>query len=133
MSASQRLKGQRGEREAFRLMSDRLGTVVRRNIDQARHGGADGMDLPGWAVEVKRQQRAFVELWWRQAVEQAAACEPPRRPLLLYRANHKPWRAVLRLADVADQYAGQPPHERVEMTLDAACTVIRESLTQEGP
>ena len=129
MSASQRLKGQRGEREAFRLMSDRLGTIVRRNIDQARKGGADGLDIPGWAVEVKRQQRAYVEQWWRQAVDQAAACEPPRRPLLLYRANHKPWRAVLRLRDLADQYAGQPDHERVELTLDAACTVIREQWT----
>ena len=131
MSASQRLKGQRGEREAFRLMSDRLGTIVRRNIDQTRKGGADGLDIPGWAVEVKRQQRSYVEAWWRQAVDQAAACEPQRRPLLLYRANHKPWRAVMRLRDAADQYAGQPDTERVELTLEAACTVIRETLAQE--
>ena len=128
MSASQRLKGQRGEREAFKLMSDRLGTIVRRNIDQTRKGGADGMEIPGWAVEVKRQQRSYVEAWWRQAVDQASACEPQRRPLLLYRANHRPWRAVMRLKDVADPYAGQPDHERVEMTIDAACTVIRETL-----
>ena len=126
MSASQRLKGQRGEREAFKLMSDRLGTIVRRNIDQARKGGADGMEIPGWAVEVKRQQRAFLEAWWRQTLDQAV--EAGRRPVLFYRANNRPWRAVMRLSDLADQYAGQPDHERVEMGLDAACTVIRETI-----
>jgi hypothetical protein len=126
VSASQRLKGQRGERELFALLSDRLGVVVRRNIGQTRSGGADGLEIPGWAVECKRQQRAFLEAWWRQTLDQAV--EVGRRPVLFYRANNRPWRAVMRLRDLADQYAGQPDHERVEMALDAACTVIRETL-----
>ena len=41
MTAMQRRKGQRGERELFALLSDRLGTVVRRNVDQARKGAQD--------------------------------------------------------------------------------------------
>jgi hypothetical protein len=129
MTAMQRRKGQRGERELFGLLSDRLGTVVRRNVDQARQGGADGLDVQGWAVEVKRQQRAFIEPWWRQTLDQAAAVG--RKPILFYRANHKPWRALVRLADVCPCpgcYGEAADHERVELTLDAAVLVIRESL-----
>ena len=126
MTINQRSKGQRGERELFKLLSDRLGTIVRRNIDQTRAGGADGLDIPGWAVEVKRQQRAFLEAWWRQTVDQADRVG--RRPILFYRANHKPWRCIVLLCDVCPGYGASANHERVEMGLDAACLVIRESL-----
>ena len=129
MTAMQRRKGQRGERELFALLSDRLGTVVRRNVDQARKGGADGLDIPGWAVECKRQQRAFLEAWWRQTLDQAA--EAGRKPVLFYRANHKPWRGLMRLSDICPCpgcYGEAADHERVELTLDAAVLVIRESL-----
>lgn len=40
MTAMQRRKGASGERELFALLSDLLGYVVRRNIGQARAGGA---------------------------------------------------------------------------------------------
>jgi Holliday junction resolvase len=125
----QRSKGQRGERELFALLSDRLGVVVRRNVDQARAGGAaDGLDVPGWAVEVKRQQTARVTQWWKQAVEQANMLE--RRPVLFYRANYKPWRATMLLCDVAPEnfYGEAAQSEPVELSLEAACLVIRESL-----
>ena len=52
----QRRKGQTGERELFALLSSGLGFVVQRTLNQSRQGGADGMDIPGWAVEVKRQE-----------------------------------------------------------------------------
>ena len=127
MSASQRNKGARGERELFALLSDRLGTVVRRNITQARGGGADGLEIPGWAVECKRQQRAWVQSWWQQTLDQAA--EAGCRPVLFYRANHKPWRGIMLLSDICPGYGAAADHERVELTLDAACLVIRETLT----
>lgn len=126
MTINQRSKGQRGERELFALLSDRLGTIVRRNIDQTRQGGPDGLDLPGWAVEVKRQQKAYLEAWWRQTLDQAD--KVGRRPILFYRANHRPWRAILLLSDVCPGFGVSANHERVEMTLDAAALVIRESL-----
>lgn len=128
MGAGQRAKGQRGERELFALLSDQLGVVVRRNVDQARAGGADGLDVPGWAVEVKRQQAARVTQWWKQAVEQANMLE--RRPVLFYRANYKPWRAMMLLCDIAPEnfYGKAAQTELVELSLEAACLVIRESL-----
>ena len=85
MSASQRDKGQRGERELFGILSDLLGTCVRRNVDQARNGGADGMEVPGWAIECKRVESGFREAWWVQAVNQSV--DTDRKPALVYRAS----------------------------------------------
>ncbi len=124
MSAMQRRKGQAGERELFALLSDELGFTVRRNVDQARHGGADGLDIPGWAVEAKRQEALAISAWWAQAERQADG----RKPVLFYRPSRKPWRAVLDLRHVAPdtfQFHGQ---HLCEMSLEAACIVIRESL-----
>lgn len=131
MSASQRRKGQVGERELFAELSDRLGTVVRRNVDQARNGGADGMDIPGWAVEVKRQQYLALASWWEQAVTQAQMAG--RKPLLCYRQDRRPWRCVLFLADLVgdERYGSLSWLKTVTVDLDTAAAVIRETLTQE--
>ena len=122
----QRRKGQAGERELFVILSDELGFTVRRNVDQARHGGADGLDIPGWAIEVKRQETVTVTAWWAQAERQAEG----RRPILFYRASRKPWRAVLDLHDVAPT-AFPTRGNLCEMSLEAACTIIRETLTKK--
>lgn len=89
----QRNKGGRGEREFFALLSDELGTVVRRNVDQARAGGADGTEVPGWAIEVKRHEGGFRQAWWDQAVAQARKADA--WPALAYRASRQPWRIRL--------------------------------------
>ena len=125
MSAMQRRKGQAGERELFALLSDEIGLVVRRNVDQARQGGADGLDIPGWAVEVKRQETLSIPAWWAQAERQADTLN--RRPILFYRASRKPWRAVLDLHYVAPT-AFPVRGNLCETSLEAACIVIRESL-----
>lgn len=93
MSASQRNKGAAGERELFRLLSNDLGHAVQRNLTQARGGGADTISIPGFSIEVKRQERLSLAAWWRQAVEQAGS----DIPILFYRASRQPWRAVLGL------------------------------------
>ena len=126
MSAMQRRKGQAGERELFALLSDELGFTVRRNVDQARQGGADGLDIPGWAVEAKRQETLSIPAWWAQAERQAEG----RRPVLFYRVSRKPWRAVLDLHDVAPTVF--PVRGNLcETSLEAACTVIRETLNEK--
>jgi hypothetical protein len=55
VSASQRTKGQRGERELFALLSGELGSVVRRRVDSSRDGGCDSLDIDGWAIECKER------------------------------------------------------------------------------
>lgn len=93
MSAAQRNKGAAGERELFRLLARDLGVDIKRNLSQTRGGGADSLDLPHIAIEVKRQERLALTAWWRQTVEQAGM----RVPILFYRASRQPWRAVVPL------------------------------------
>jgi Holliday junction resolvase len=126
----QRRKGQTGEREFFGLLSDQLGTCVRRNVDQARNGGADCIEVPGWAIEVKRHESGFRAEWWEQAIEQAdKACASPA---LAYRASRQPWRVRLLLADVGpvDEYSAHMGRW-IECDLSTFAYIVRESLPVE--
>jgi hypothetical protein len=131
----QRTKGARGENEFFRLLSAELGACVRRNVDQARAGGADGIEVPGWAVEVKRQECGFRAEWWEQAIEQAdramRLADEIVSPALAYRASRQPWRVRLLLTDVAIQYAGIGTRAWIEMDLPTFALIVRESLPVE--
>lgn len=91
-----RAKGQRAEREICRLLSDELGIEVKRNVDQARDGGADVL-IPGFAIEVKHRQATTLPAWWRQARQQAEKARA--EPLLLYRKDREPWSAAIATAD----------------------------------
>ena len=125
MSAMQRNKGSRGERELFALLSVELGIVITRNLQQSRSGGADGLDVPGWAIEVKRQESLSIPSWWVQAARQADDLR--RRPVLFYRQSRRPWKAVMDLHHVAPDIF-TAPGSLCELALSDACTVIRESL-----
>lgn len=131
----QRRKGQSSEREFFGLLSEQLGTVVRRNVDQARNGGADCIEVPGWAIEVKRHESGFKRAWWEQTLRQAEAADCS--PALAYRASRQPWRVRVLLCDVVfalcDQIALTYPDEDngnrwIEMDLPTFALVVRESL-----
>ena len=126
MTAMQRRKGATAEREVFRLLADQLGTVVTRNLQQSRQGGADCISIPGWAIEVKRQEREYLAAWWHQTLEQAG---DTALPLLLYRRNRvRTWKARVRLADLAPHLGCFGDHETAEISLEAACALIRDSL-----
>lgn len=100
MGRSQRNKGKRGEREFLNQLGELLDCDLSRNLNQSANGGADSLSLPGWAVEVKRQERLSIEAWWNQAVTQAEADN--RKPLLAFRRNRTEWRVVLSLEDFAE-------------------------------
>jgi len=92
MGAKSRNKGKAGEREAAALLRELLGIDVRRRVRQ-HDGDSDLLGVPGWVVEVKRAKSAtpaVVGAWWVQAKEQAGR----DWPLLLYRLDRQPWRAV---------------------------------------
>lgn len=122
MTAMQRRKGATGERELFAALSDLLGHTVRRNISQARAGGADGLDVPGWAIECKRCERLELAAWWAQTSRQAEATG--RRPVLFYR---KPWSAVVDAAELAPAVF-EPGRETVTLRLEAAAQLMRAGL-----
>lgn len=88
MSASQRRKGQVGEREAAALLSAEFGTVCKRTLDQPRDGGSD-IDLPPFSVEVKRRKRLSLHAW----VKQAAAAGGT--PVVLARGDGEEWVAIV--------------------------------------
>jgi Holliday junction resolvase len=87
----QRRKGAAAEREALLLLSEELGTELRRNLQQTREGGADCLMVKGFAIEIKRQEQLRRPSWWRQAVTQAE--QVGAEPMLLYRRNREPWQA----------------------------------------
>ncbi len=122
MGAMQRRKGAAAERELFALLTEELGLPVTRNLTQSRRlGGADSLDIQGWAIEVKRQEKESLNRWWQQTLEQAPT---GTRPILFYRASRQPWRALIRASDVFNGGTANP----VILSLSDACTVVRESL-----
>jgi hypothetical protein len=134
MSAMQRRKGATAERELFALLSKELGTCVRRNVDQARNGGADCIEVPGWAIECKRVESGFQAAWWEQALRQADAADDC--PALAYRASRQPWRVRLLLSDALWAMTRDFPDEAdysqwIECDLATFAFIVRESLPVE--
>ena len=100
MGKMQRNKGAQAERELFALLTDGLGLNITRNLVQTRAGGADTIDIPGVALEVKRHEVLQIGSWWEQTLAQAG----DRIPLLAYRQSRQPWRFVIDLYDLCPDY-----------------------------
>lgn len=92
-----RNKGAVAERELLKLLGDELGCLLQRNLTQTRGGGADCLQLHGFAIEVKRQERLARPSWWAQAVEQAD--KAGGEPIVFYRRSREPWRALVKTID----------------------------------
>ena len=98
MGAKSRRKGCRGELEAAAELRRLFGVEARRG--QQHHGGPDAPDvraaIPGVHFEVKRVEA----LRLYPALEQAGADAGQNVPVLLHRANQKPWVAIVQLDDL---------------------------------
>lgn len=119
MAKMQRSKGGRGERELAKLLADRLGVKVSRNLLQTREGGYDLNGIEGWALEVKRQESLAINSWWKQTLEQSKGA----KPVLAYRQSRKPWRFVVRLCDVCEDMQGD---YTAELCIEGFCQLVRE-------
>lgn len=130
MSASQRDKGNRGEREFCKALSEHLGETVTRELGSARDGGPDLLLGANWAVEIKRGQQLRLEEWWDQACEQAA--ELYRYPALAYRQDRQPWRILVPLDIVLWGIKTWECQNTLDWTAQVSpagfATVVRESL-----
>lgn len=97
LSASERTKGARGEREvadvlrSFGLPADR--TV--HNSGLYLRGDLTGVE--GYHVEVKRQETLRLPTWLRQAADECGDCVP----VVAFRQNRGEWYATLPLRDLA--------------------------------
>ena len=119
-------KGKVAEREFAALLSERLGSMVSRNLGQSRDGGHDLVGVGDWAVEVKRQDTLKVAAWWAQAVRSAA--QSGLRPALAYRLPRHPWTVRIRLCDVIPSLGEGDVNLTVELCVDGFCAVLREQL-----
>ncbi len=124
MAKMQREKGARGERELFSLLSEQLGTVVQRNLVQTRDSGADSLSIPGFSIEVKRQEIPFRRAWWDQ-VNATRHQNGGVIPVLFYRQSRHPWTAVF---DLADLYPNVDAGSLCHTDLSTICQLIREEL-----
>lgn len=85
MSKSQRNKGAGFEREIAGILTDALGTVVKRNLAQSRGGATEGSDITigPFAIECKRRASIAVYDWLDQASRDAG----DKIPLVVARAD----------------------------------------------
>lgn len=89
-----RTKGAAGERELAQMLTDELGFMVKRKLGQARDGG-DDIQIGKYRIEVKRREALRLDDWCQQV---EACCEPAEVPIVAYRRNGQPWRAVVPMA-----------------------------------
>ena len=78
--------------------------------------------LPGWAVEIRVSTYPRLRGWWQCALDRAA--NHGGQPLLIYRINDAPWRAILAIRDLAPELATAPPQLTTEMDLIALAAIL---------
>ena len=123
-----RRKGTAGELEVAGLIRQHLGET-RRNLDQARDGGAD-LEFEGYLFEVKRKETLMLNPWWDKLLKTAA--KKGKKPILAYRTNRKPWVFRMRLADVHPDFDHQGGWYTIDCGAEEAFAIIRNSLASEG-
>jgi hypothetical protein len=96
MGASQRRKGAVAERELAALLTDALGTTVKRKLGAARDGG-DDITIGRYRIEAKNHARLAVPEWLRQA--EASCTEPGDVPIVAFRQPGGRWYVVTALED----------------------------------
>jgi Holliday junction resolvase len=135
-----RAKGAGAERELARVLHEKLGIRLVRNLEQSRRGGHDlivdptqngpvATQLDRYAYEVKRHSRAtpaLLKTWWKQCCDQAERAG--KLPALSYREDRQDWRLRLPLYALRPDL---PEADGLEWTADlslpAFCLLIRES------
>lgn len=98
MSRKERDKGVRGEQELAQLFRDAGHSVIQMQRNQ---NGTGDLLVDGWLyLECKRQERAQLGLWKRQAI----ACAPDGTvPAVGFRASREPWGIWLPALDFAER------------------------------
>ena len=120
---SNRLKGQRGERELANELSDLLGITLKRRV-RNHANESDITGLPGFSVEVKNCAVLSVAAWWKQTVAQ---CDLTKEcPALFYKIPRKGFRAVLPMVCLVDGNVTDDLTFTVEMSVPAFAMFYRE-------
>ncbi|RMF99698.1 MAG: hypothetical protein D6741_08060 [Planctomycetota bacterium] len=98
MGARSRRKGARGERQAAAEIARLFGVEARRGC---QHQGAPfAPDIRTAIARVHFEVKRAESLRLYQALDQAVRDAGGNVPVVLYRANHQPWVAIVRLDDL---------------------------------
>jgi len=98
-----RNKGAAAEREFTAILSDYLGTQVKRKLGQARDSG-DDCQWGKFRFEIKRRETLAIMEWCRQI---ESHCKGDEVPVVAFRQNGQDWRVVIRLADFLPLLQGE--------------------------
>ncbi len=98
-----RNKGAAAEREFTTILSEHLGTAVKRKLGQARDSG-DDCQWGRFRFEIKRRETLAVMEWCRQI---ESHCKGDDIPIVAFRQNGQEWRVVMRLHDFLPLMQGE--------------------------
>ena len=106
MGKAQRRKGANGEREVVHKFREHGIELLRvpnsGGLKRRMEERGDLLGLPGYNVEVKRQEKASIWEWCKQSELDAAF--DGVIPLVIFRRNNDKWRVVLPLDDFIGLY-----------------------------
>ena len=99
MAINSKAKGSRGEREIAKILKEHGYADARRTVQYCGSSGeaADVVGIPGLHLEIKRVERMELYKWYAQAVNDSA--KSGDTPIVVHRANNKPWLVSLSLED----------------------------------
>lgn len=98
-----RNKGAAAEREFTAILSEHLGTQIKRKLGQARDSGDDAQ-WGKYRFEIKRRETLAIMDWCRQI---ESHCQGDEVPVVAFRQNGQAWRVVLRLSDFLPLMQGE--------------------------
>ena len=96
---SAKKKGSDAEREVAKILRKKGIPAKRMLLSGGGYLKGDIYANVPWSFEIKRQEKMNFWPWWEQAVADAGMS---KNPVVVYRPNHRPWIAMIRLEDFAD-------------------------------
>lgn len=90
-------KGAIGENEVKAILVAHGFPLCRRNFASGGQGGNDLIGVPGYGIEVKRQETTKPWEWYEQCKE---AASPTETPVVVFRRSHSDWMALLSFEDL---------------------------------
>lgn len=90
-------KGQIGENEVKAILIAHGFPLCRRNFASGAAGGNDLIGVPGYGIEVKRQENTKPWEWYEQCKE---AASPTETPVVVFRRSRSDWMALLSFEDL---------------------------------
>jgi len=122
--ANSRVKGASGERQVAKILQEKLGLDVKRELRQTQNAGfGDLVCEPciGFNIEVKTYAKGTgcKESWWEQSSR--AAARSGLIPVVIYKYDRRPWRVEMPLSCVVSD---DDSDHRINMSIESFCYFV---------